>query len=137
MTFRGFAVVLVGLVGSVANSADDTGNFMLGGGAGAMPCPEYVATMEKARTLGIGTVQYAEHTSSFVMYILGFQSGYNMAANDTYDVFPGTNGDYAMLAWIESYCRSHSSSRFGDGLVALARDSNVHRQKKITQNESR
>jgi hypothetical protein len=111
-----------------AGAADSAGNFNVGGGTGGVKCPNFVAEMEKARSLGIDSPRYVEATQGFTMFILGFQTGYNMMAPATYDIFSGKNGDYDLLAWVENYCRMNSSSRFGDGVVALARHFHPNRQ---------
>jgi hypothetical protein len=113
--------------------ADSTGAFMLGGGAGSVKCPQFVSVMEKGRSVGIGTVGYVNETQGFTMYILGFQSGYNLAASDTYDVFPGNAGDYPLLSWVENWCRSHAKARFGDGVVAMANVSHQKRQRAASE----
>lgn len=113
----------------ISVAADANGRFLLGGGVGGVQCPEFVASMEKARSLRIGTVGYVRETQGFTMYLLGFRSGYNVATPDTCDVFAGEENDYPLLAWAENWCRTHSSSRFGDAVVALAAERFPHRQR--------
>ncbi len=89
-----------------------------------MTCPEYVRAIERVHSYGINTVRYVNDMQGFTMYLLGFQTGYNMSTPDTHDIFPEAEhgDDYALLAWIENYCRGGSGSRFADGVMALARD---------------
>ena len=122
-------VLMVALTSVGAFGADSTGNYMVGGGAGGVRCPEFVATMERARTHKIGSLRYVQETQGFTMYLLGFQTGYNVSTPDTYDIFPGSEGDYPLLSWIENYCRLNPTSRFGDGVVALAQDRHAKRQR--------
>jgi hypothetical protein len=63
------------------------------------------------------------------MYLLGFQTGYNMSTPDTYDIFPGSQGDYPLLSWVENYCRVNATQRFADGVVSLARELYPQRQR--------
>jgi hypothetical protein len=85
--------------------------------------------MEKARSLNRGTVGYVQETQAFTMYLQGFRSGYNLATADTCDLFAGEENDYPLLAWAENWCRAHSSSRFGDAVVALSADFFPKRQR--------
>ena len=113
----------------ISQSADENGRFWLGGGAGGVKCPQFVASMEKARSLGIGSLGYAEATQGFTMYLLGFKTGYNMSTQDTCDIFPGEEKDYPLLSWAENYCRSNPSSRFADAVVVLAKERHPKRQR--------
>ena len=110
--------------------ADEEGLFMTGGGVGGVPCRQFVATMEKARSLGIGTIGYVWEIQGFTMYLLGFQTGYNLAAKDTYDIFCAEEDDYALLSWMENYCRANPSRKFSDAAIALADDRYPRRQKR-------
>lgn len=112
-----------------AHGADANGNYIVGGGAGGVRCPDYVATMERARSHSIGSLRYVQETQGFTMFLLGFQTGYNMSTPDTYDIFPGTEGDYPLLSWVENYCRANPTLRFGDGVIALAREVHPKRQR--------
>jgi hypothetical protein len=85
--------------------------------------------MEKARTHGVDTLGYVHETSGFVMYLLGFQTGYNMSTTDTFDIFPGTDGDYPLLSWVENYCRANPASNFGRGVTELAQAIHAKRQR--------
>lgn len=117
----------------LSHGADENGNFMIGGGVGGEKCPQFVASMEKGRLFGIGTLGYATETQGYVMYLLGFQTGYNMSTSDTYDIFARSRIDYELLYWIENYCRKNPSDRYGDAVVALARALYPKRQKMETK----
>jgi hypothetical protein len=115
---------------SVVSAADTTGNFWRGGGAGGVACPQFVGTMERARSLGIGSLAYTREIQGFMMYVLGFRTGYNMAADATCDIFNGEAGDlYELLAWPEQWCRDNPTSRFSEAVVALAAESHGKRMK--------
>jgi len=101
----------------------------LGGGAGAVKCLQFVASMEKARSLGIGSVGFVTETQGFTMYLLGFQTGYNMSTKDTCDIFPDEEKEYSLLSWVENYCRANVSSRFADAVIALSKDRHSKRQR--------
>lgn len=123
MMFLGLAVV----VGS-AHASDTGGGFFIAGGAGGVTCPNFVSVMERARLDGTGSVAYANETQGFTMYILGFETGYNMAEPSTYDVFPNETTAYPLLSWVENWCRVHPTAHFGEGVVALAKHSYPMRQ---------
>jgi hypothetical protein len=125
------SVVLVNLVWctQLAYSADLDGRFWLGGGTGGVACPQFVASMEKGRSLGIGSVGYVAETQGFTMYLQGFRAGYNISTQETCDIFPGGETDYPLLSWVENFCRSNASSRFGDAVVALAKERHSKRQR--------
>ena len=112
----------------ISHAADAEGRFWMGGGAGSVKCPEFVASMEKARSVGIGTVRYVRETQGFTMYLLGFRTGYNSSTPNTCDIFSSEENDYPWLSWIESWCRAHPSSRFSDAVVALSEERFPKRQ---------
>lgn len=124
-----FAFAVLSCSTQLAYSADADGHFWLGGGAGGVKCPQFVASMEKARSLGIGSVEYVTETQGFTMYLLGFQTGYNMSTKNTCDIFPGEDKEYSLLSWVENYCRANASSRFADAVVALSKDRHPKRQR--------
>lgn len=124
-----FAAVVLLCGAQLAHSADTSGRFWLGGGVGGVMCPQFVASMEKARSLRIGSVGYVEETQGFTMYLLGFQTGYNMSTQDTCDIFTGEGKEYSLLSWAENYCRANPSSRFSDAVVALSKDRHPRRQR--------
>lgn len=124
-----FAVAMLSCSAQPAHSADTQGNFWRGGGAGGVECPQFVASMEKARSLGINSVKYVTETKGFTMYLLGFQTGYNMSTKDTCDIFQGEEGKYSLLSWVENYCRANASSRFADAVIALSEDRHPKRQR--------
>jgi len=124
------SIVLLSLVSctQLAYAADADDRFWVGGGAGSVACPQFVASMEKGRSLGIGSVGYAEETQAFTMYLQGFRTGYNMSTQKTCDIFPEGEKDYQLLSWLENFCRANPSSRFGNAVVALARERHPKRQ---------
>jgi hypothetical protein len=124
-----FAVAVLSCSAQLVHSADTEGNFWRGGGAGGVECPQFVASMEKARSLGIDSVKYVTETQGFTMYLLGFQTGYNMSTKDTCDIFPGEEGKYSLLSWVENYCRANTSSRFADAVIALSEDRHQKRRR--------
>jgi len=124
-----FAVAVLSCSAQLAHSADTEGRFGVGGGTGAVKCPQFVASMEKARSFGIGSVGYVSETQGFTMYLLGFQTGYNMSTKDTCDIFPVEEEVYSLLSWLENYCRANASSPFVVAVAALSNDRYPKRQR--------
>lgn len=52
-------------------------------------------------------------------YILGFQTGYNLQANDTCNIFGGYEVDQ-MLAWLYKYCHDNPLEKFSGAVVSLS-----------------
>lgn len=123
------AAALLSCCVPVVHAADAEGQFWMGGGVGGVKCPQFVASMEKARSLGTGSVAYTNETRGFSMYVLGFQTGYNVSTKDTCNIFPGEGQEYSLLSWVENYCRANSTARFSDAVVALGRDRHPKRLK--------
>ena len=110
-------------------SADTNGRYIYGGGVGGVTCPQFVAAMERSRSFGIDSIAYANEMQGYVMYVLGFQTGYNVSAQDTCDIFPSEENTYALLSWAESYCRASPSRLFANAVVALSIDRQSKRRR--------
>jgi len=106
----------------IAVAADATsGRFFMGGGVGAVECPKFVASIDRAKKHGSGTIGYANETQGYVMFMFGFQTAYNLQTADTCDIFGDFSPDQ-LLAWTENYCRNKPLEKFGSAVVALAEE---------------
>jgi hypothetical protein len=124
-------LILTLTAANLTYAADQTGNFWRGGGVGGVACPEFVATMERARSHGIDSPAYVNETQGYIMYIVGFRTGYNMSAAGTCDIFNGEEDDlYPLLVWSENWCRAHSKRTFSDAVIALAVEKQPGRMKR-------
>src|SRR4051812_4014216 len=113
-------VLMLSSLHSVA--ADATGKFMSGGGAGGETCPSFLNAMATARQRGgVNSAAGGNLISAFAMYVLGFQTGYNMQTYEVFDVFGSLGADpSAMVLYaIEPWCSKHPESTFADGLLNL------------------
>lgn len=102
---------------------DKDGNFQIGGGVGAVNCPQFLDIVAQARQSGgTKTVQGVTLLNPFLQYVLGFQTGFNLMNPEIYDVFAKLGDDPAgsALFAIEPYCQQHPDKRFGQGLLWLA-----------------
>lgn len=64
---------------------------------------------------GVGAIGH------FQMYVLGFQTGYNLAADGVYNVFGslGEDAGISVLFTIEPWCAKHPEALFDDALFDL------------------
>jgi hypothetical protein len=97
------------------------GRYWLGGGVGSVECPNFVASMERAKKHGLGSIGYVNETQGYIMFISGFQTAYNLQTPNTCDIFSSLSTDQ-LLAWSENYCRSKPLEKFGLAVVALAKE---------------
>lgn len=110
----------------VAQAADVNGVYFTGGGAGAVECPEFVASMEKGRASGIGTFGYVNQTQAFAAYFAGYQTAYNQKMPNTCNVFHGISMNQ-ILSWTEGWCRANPLARVEDAIVNLANERHPQR----------
>ncbi len=111
--------LLLSIISGTALAADSNGNYMVGGGSGSVVCGEFVKTLEQARTKGEGTIGYISIMQGFAMYILGFQTGYNKAASETYDIFSGIE-ETELMSQLSIFCKENPKTRFGVAVSVLA-----------------
>jgi hypothetical protein len=123
---RGFLCtwgILLALVATTAVGYDEQGRFMRGGGAGSISCLQFTSDMVRAQVAGgLHQPRGVAITDPYVMYVLGFQTGYNLAALRMFDLFAkwGDNPSDRALFWINDWCQKNTSKVFDDGIVALA-----------------
>jgi hypothetical protein len=111
---------------------DSTGMYITGGGVGAVECPRFVSVMDRAKKFGTGTAGYVDETYGFAMYVVGFQTGYNLQTPQTCDIFAGLSSDQ-LLSWLENYCRAYPLERFSGAVVALAKEVHPRRARQCKQ----
>jgi|GEM_PF-4388077 hypothetical protein len=96
--------------------------FMVGGGVGAVSCPDFLDAMATARQSGgVTTNAGANVINPYLQYVVGFQTGYNFAADGVFDVFGSLGKDPAIkvLFAIEPWCAKHPEEHFADALLDL------------------
>ena len=119
------AILALTFTSIVALGSDaSSGKYYAGGGVGAVECPKFVDSMNRAKQYGKTsadgwTLGYAKEVNAYVSYIFGFQTAYNLQTPNTYSIFGGHSTDQ-LLEWIENYCRSNPLEQFGSAVVALA-----------------
>ncbi|QLG87667.1 hypothetical protein HQ393_05025 [Chitinibacter bivalviorum] len=113
---------------TIANAEDKNGNFVVGGGVGGVECPEFVSTMERATSHGLGSSEYTQAIYPYVMFIAGFMTGYNAQAKDTCNIFDSYSNDQR-LAWLNNYCKSNPLDKFGSAVIKLSKEVYPKRKK--------
>ena len=114
--------VLLALLPCFGSASDGkSGMYIVGGGVGSIECPKFVATMERAKAAGLGSLGYANEIYGYGMYLAGFQTAYNMQTPQTCDVFGEFTSDQR-LAWLENFCRGQPLEKFGSAVVALSKE---------------
>ncbi len=113
-------VVAIGTLGQVSAAS-----IITGGGAGSVSCPDFLNAMQTARQAGgLGMPDGVRATISYVMYVLGFQTGFNWGSN-TYDIFGALGADpehgNRVLFALEPYCANHPEKHFDDALFDLVK----------------
>jgi hypothetical protein len=96
---------------------------MMGGGVGGLSCAEFLNAMAEMRQLGgAHTIEGANRINVWTEYALGFQTGFNVAAPGTFDIFSAFKDDPApqVLYGVEPLCRDHPEEKFGSALATFA-----------------
>jgi len=78
--------------------------------------------------ISLHSIGFHTELQGFAMYLLGFETGYNMSTKDTCDIFPVEENLYSLLSWVENFCRANASSSFAFAVVALSKDRYPKRQ---------
>jgi hypothetical protein len=115
-----FAAAALACLPILCPGADDQGKFIQGAGVGALGCPAYVEAMNRAKGYGAGSVGYVTETRGFLMYVLGFQTAYNLQTPETCDIFGAYTPDQ-ILDLLATYCTARPYERFGSAVIALAK----------------
>ncbi|OMH30552.1 hypothetical protein [Motiliproteus sp. MSK22-1] len=117
-----FWIIFILLAGK-AVAADSNGTAWYGGGAGAIACGDFRYEFRKAKQKGINSIPYANDMQSYVMYVLGFRTGFNHLAENTCDVFGGETEINNILEQVSVYCLSNPDVKFSSALVSVAQQS--------------
>jgi hypothetical protein len=82
-------ILILLLLRSQGNAADEAGRFISGGGVGELSCVEFVSAMEQARRHTYRSVQYWKSIDAYVSYVLGFWTGFNYGWRGRQNIFEG------------------------------------------------
>jgi hypothetical protein len=103
--------------------ARDAKGFMMGGGVGGLRCPAFLNAMATARQKGgLRSAAGVVEINGFVMFLSGFQTGFNSEAEDIYDIFKSLEPDEInnALYAIEPWCASNPGKNFAQAVLALS-----------------
>jgi hypothetical protein len=118
-----FFWLLCALFAGQVSAADSNGTVWHGGGAGGIACGDFRYEFRIAKHKGINSLPYAQDMQSYVMYVLGFRTGFNQLAEKTCDVFGGETEISNILERISTYCLSNPEAKFSSALVNVAQQS--------------
>jgi hypothetical protein len=117
-------LIVIACVGSSRLlAADLSGQYLVGGGVGALPCTQFLNAMAEARQEGgLTSVAGADRIKVWANYVLGFETGYNFAMVGVRDIFGafGRSPANDILYGIEPWCRHNPTAHFGEALVIFA-----------------
>jgi hypothetical protein len=109
---------------SPLRAADASGQYMVGGDVGSLPCTEFLNAMKQARVEGglTSPAGGAMRINVWATYVLGFATGYNYAMPGVRDIFSafGENPAHQVLYGIEPWCERNPTEHFGTALIVFA-----------------
>jgi hypothetical protein len=111
------------LIAGPSVARDRNGNFIVGGGVGALGCPEFLNAMATARQKGgARSLAGVNEIAAYQYYVGGFETGFNSEAEGIYDIFAslGTDPTLKALYAIEPWCANNPDKTFGTALLVLA-----------------
>ena len=106
---------------------DENGEYITGGGVGSVICPAYLASLSQADAVGgINSLEGIRKVSSFMNYLLGFQTGHNSSHLGKKDVFErfGDTPTNKLLFLTQDWCAKNPTKTFGNAVVAIANEIN-------------
>jgi hypothetical protein len=122
--FAGLALIVC-LFGCLDTSwaSDEKGGFWLGGGVGALGCPQFLDAMATMRQRGGSKrIEGVKIIDPFVSYVAGFRTGFNSEAQGIYDIFSslGNDAEVSALFAIEPWCAQNPDKNFATALLFLS-----------------
>jgi hypothetical protein len=108
---------------SPVSAADSSGQYLVGGGVGGLPCTRFLNAMAEARREGgLTSIAGVNRINDWVEYVVGFETGYNYATPGVRDIFSafGPSPAFDVLYGIEPWCQRNPTELFGHALVVFA-----------------
>jgi len=113
--------ILWALLVSAAMAADENGQYATLSASNESTCGTYLSARDEAHH-----GQYARQ-NMYKSWLMGFMTGYDFGAPDTYDIAPSMDLE-AMMNWVENYCRRNPLSSFATSAGALVTQLTPDRQ---------
>ncbi|MCG5483685.1 MAG: hypothetical protein KK482_08180 [Sinorhizobium meliloti] len=105
-----------------AQSANQRGEFMTGGGVGSVPCVEFLDVMANARAQGgLASPAGSRLVYGYMMYVAGFETAYNSAAEGVHHIFDGFGSVSKVLVALEPWCSQHPTKNFDLAIFDLVK----------------
>jgi len=101
------------LVAYAAGAADENGQYATLAATNESTCGTFLSARDEAHR-----GQFARQ-NMYKSWLMGFVTGYDFGAPDTYDIAPAMDLD-AMMLWVENYCRRNPLASFAQSAGALA-----------------
>jgi hypothetical protein len=105
------------------SAADSSGQYLVGGGVGGLPCTQFLNAMAEARQEGgLTSIAGANRINVYQEYVLGFETAYNYATPGVRDIFSafGPSPANDVLYGIEPWCQHNPAELFGKALIVFA-----------------
>jgi hypothetical protein len=102
-------------------AADENGQYATLSAPNESSCGTFLSARDEAHR-----GQFARQ-NMYKSWLMGFITGYDFGAPDTYDIAPSMDLD-TMMAWVENYCRRNPMATFGEGAGALVTQLTPDRQ---------
>ena len=106
------AIVLLGVSGSIF-AADSDDQYRVVATGDVASCRGLNNALATAKNNDSWTTLYA-----YSMYTMGYISGINRLAEDTYDI-AGRKNTKTLLVWLERYCAENPANSFDQALFAM------------------
>ncbi|HJU18377.1 MAG TPA: hypothetical protein VJ770_18145 [Stellaceae bacterium] len=116
-------IIIIACAAPPLMAADSSGQFIVGGGVGVLPCTRFLNAMASARQQGgLTSIAGLDTVYPWASYILGFQTAYNFAVPGIRDIFGafGPSPVNDVLYGIEPWCQKNPTAHFGDALIIFA-----------------
>jgi hypothetical protein len=109
---RIFLTAVALFVAQLAAAADENGQYATLAASNENTCGTYISARDEAHH-----GQFARQ-NMYKSWLMGFVTGYDFGAPDTYDIAPSMDLD-AMMLWVENYCRRNPLASFAQSAGAL------------------
>jgi len=110
---RIFFIAVALSVARLAHAADENGQYATLAATNESTCGTYISARDEAHH-----GQFARQ-NMYKSWLMGFVTGYDFGAPETYDIAPSMDLD-AMMQWVENYCRRNPLASFAQSAGALA-----------------
>ncbi|TCQ13398.1 hypothetical protein [Rhizobium sp. PP-CC-3G-465] len=113
------AVAMAAALAVPAQAWTTTGSISCGG-AGGLPCTDFLNAMSTARQQGMETARGITTVNLFAQYAFGFVTAYNLSVPGMRDIIAGIRAsgatDTAMLITLERWCEDNITEDFDNAL---------------------